>query len=60
MYSKEFIQKTIDVWQPYSKNNLTEEDAREIADNMVNLFEFLVELDKKYGFCEEKIQKINL
>jgi len=45
-YSKEFIQKTIEVWQPYSKDKLTEEDAAEIADNMIGLIEILAELDK--------------
>ncbi|MDP3041824.1 MAG: hypothetical protein Q8N62_03715 [Candidatus Omnitrophota bacterium] len=46
-YSKEFIQKTLDVWQPYSKDELTEEDAREIVDSMVGLVDLLAELDKK-------------
>jgi hypothetical protein len=27
-YSKEFIQKTIDLCQPYSKDKLNEEDGR--------------------------------
>lgn len=57
VYSKEFIQKTIDVWQPYSKDSLIEEDAREIADNMINLFEFLIELEDKYGSCKEEAKK---
>ena len=56
-YSKEFIQKTIDLCQPYSKDKLTEEDAREIADNLINFFELLIELDKKYDLCEEENQK---
>lgn len=46
-YSKEFIQKTIDVWQPYSPDKLTETDAIEIADNMIGLYTFLLELKKK-------------
>jgi len=45
-YSAEFIQKTIGVWQPYSKDKLTSDDAKEIADNMTALFLFLDELDK--------------
>ncbi|MFQ6061239.1 MAG: hypothetical protein ACE5KV_08130 [Thermoplasmata archaeon] len=48
-YSREFLEKTIEVWQRYSSAKLTLEDAREIAENMVDLFSLLVELDKKYG-----------
>ena len=55
-YSKEFIEKTIEVWQPYSPEPLTEEDAREIAGNMAELFCLLDELDQKYGNEEKKLQ----
>jgi hypothetical protein len=57
-YSKEFLEKTIQVWQPLSEKELTEEDAREIVENMTGLFSFLIELDEKYGKEkeEEKIQ----
>jgi len=48
VYSKEFIQKTIQVWQPHSKDKLTEDDAREIAANMADLFILLADLDWKY------------
>ncbi len=48
-YSKEFLQKTIDVFQPYSEEKLTEEDAREIAENVINLYKCLAELEQKYG-----------
>ncbi|HOW59350.1 MAG TPA: hypothetical protein PLO78_06480 [Candidatus Omnitrophota bacterium] len=48
-YSDEFLEKTIKVWQPYSKEPLTMEDAREIATNTANLFELLIKLDKKYN-----------
>ena len=47
-YSKEFIEKTIDVWQPYSEDRLTERDAIEIADNVICLYEFLLKLESKY------------
>ncbi len=46
-YSKEFLEKTINVWQPYSHFPLTLEDAREIADNMLGLFSFVLELEQK-------------
>lgn len=48
-HSEEFLEKTIEVWQPYSDVTLTNEDAKEITKNMVQLFEFLIELDKKYS-----------
>ncbi|OGF63611.1 MAG: hypothetical protein A2Y62_18825 [Candidatus Fischerbacteria bacterium RBG_13_37_8] len=47
-FSKEFIEKTLQIWQPYSSTKLTEEDAREIAENMTELFSLLAELEKKY------------
>lgn len=40
-YSKEFLEKTIKVWRPYSKEPLTLEAARRIAENMVSLAKFL-------------------
>lgn len=54
-YSRKFLKKTIDVWQPYSHTLLSLEDAEEIIDNMTGLFEFLIELDKKYGKEEEDV-----
>lgn len=40
-----FLQETIKVWQPFSKEPLTLEDAREIVSNMVGFFEVLMEWD---------------
>ena len=48
-YSKEFLEKTIRVWQPHSKETLTLQDAREIAENASAMIKLLIELDKKYG-----------
>ncbi len=39
------IKKTIEHWQPYSKEKLTEEDAREIIENTVAFFDLLNGLD---------------
>lgn len=50
-WSKEMIQKTLDVWGPdYAKMGeiLTEEDAREILDNVTGLFDLLYEIDRKH------------
>jgi len=44
-YSKEFLEKTIEVWQLYSKEPLTITDAEEIATNMANLANYLTELE---------------
>ena len=48
-YSKEFLDNTIKVWQPYSEAPLSLEDAREITDNVVALYILLSELEKKYA-----------
>lgn len=41
-YSKEFLNKTIKVWQPFSPTPLSFNDAREITENMTALFNFLL------------------
>ena len=46
-YSKDFLHRTIEVWQPYFPTPLTMRDAREITDNMTALFNFLIRHDKK-------------
>lgn len=47
-YSKNFIKETIEVWQPFSDVPLSPNDAREISENMINLFNFLIKVDNKY------------
>lgn len=47
-YSEQFLQETIKVWQPHSPEPLTLEDAREIANNMAELFIYLNDLNQKY------------
>ena len=44
-YSKEFLVKTIEVWQPYYPTPLSLIDAREITENMTALFNFLINND---------------
>jgi len=48
-FSKEFLEKTIKVWQPYYPSPLSMEDAREIAETMTGLCTLIFELEKKYG-----------
>lgn len=55
-YSKEFLEETIKLWQPYLKEKLTLEDAREMTENAVAYIKLLIELDQKYG-GQEKEQK---
>jgi hypothetical protein len=45
-YSKEFLYKTIEVWQPYSPTPLSLHDAQEITENMTALFNFLIDNDR--------------
>ena len=46
-YSKEFLNKTIEIWQTYSPTLLSLNDAREITENMTALFDFLINNDGK-------------
>lgn len=46
-YSKEFLNKTIEVWQPYSSTPLSLNDAREITENMTALINFLISREKE-------------
>lgn len=51
-YSKEFLEKTIKVWQPYFPAPLSLNDAREITENMTALFDFLITHEKKSNETE--------
>ncbi len=53
-FKKEFLERTIQVWQPCSSDPLCLDDAREIADNMVDLYSFLIELKQKHDQEEKK------
>ena len=56
-YSLEYLQKTIQLFQPHSETPLTLEDAQEIADNVLELFEYTLELkQKREGGCPEPQQ----
>ena len=44
-YSKEFMDYTIQVWQPDSKEPLTYQDAEEITDNVVGFYKLLLKWD---------------
>ena len=46
-YSEKLLKETIRVWQPSYEDELTTQDAIEILDNTISLFELLDELDRK-------------
>lgn len=46
-HSIEFLNKTIEVWQPFSSTTLSLNDAREITQNMTALFNFLITEENK-------------
>ena len=55
--SKERIQETLKAWEPiYAKEgiNLTEEDAREISENLWEFFSILARWDKEDKQRKEK------
>lgn len=43
-YPPEYLRQTIQVWQPHFPNPLTMDDAREIADTVLNLYDYLLEI----------------
>jgi hypothetical protein len=46
MPDQDFNQLTRDFWQPRTSRHLTEEDAREMAENMSGFFRLLAEWDR--------------
>ena len=46
-FSLEFLQKTIQIWQPYSDVPLSSNDAIEITENITALFNLLITEEKK-------------
>jgi len=52
-YSKEFLDETIKVWQPYCPTPLSLNDARDITENMTALFNFLIDNDEKLEGIEK-------
>ena len=56
-YSKKFLKKTIQIWQPYSPTPLSFNDAREITGNMTALFNFLLTESKNIKSKEGKNAK---
>jgi hypothetical protein len=58
---KEFVKdsilkKTVEVWQPLTKEKLTEEDAREIIDNITGFFSVLKKWDDEERRKKEDVR----
>lgn len=57
--SKEFLEKTVKIWQPHSPVSLSSKSAREIVDNMTGLFSLLLKWEQKDGGEERSLFKPN-
>jgi len=49
MTKQELAEHTISVWQPRHRRRLTNEDAREIAENLTGFFTILAEWSHREG-----------
>ena len=58
-YSKEFLEKKLKIWQPYSPVSLSLKNAGEIVNNMTGLFSLLLKWEQKDGGEERKLSKPN-
>jgi len=47
MWDEAFLKRTIEEWQPCSKEPLTLQDAQEIAENMAGLLQLLGRIDRR-------------
>ena len=47
MWDESFLKRTIEEWQPCSKEPLTLQDAQEIAENMAGLLQLLGRIDRR-------------
>jgi hypothetical protein len=54
MADQDFNQRTLDLWQPRTPLELTEEDAREMAENVSGFFRLLAEFDRQARREEEQ------
>jgi len=44
---RQFLEQTKEIWQPYADHALTDEDARQIAENIIGFFRILQEWEVK-------------
>lgn len=60
MNKKEFVKYTIDVWQPYYKDALTEQDAVDIANNMSDFMNLLIRWDNEAQKAKNNLAKLSV
>lgn len=59
MNKKEFVKYTIDVWQPYYEDALTEQDAVDIANNMSDFMNLLIRWDNEAQEAKNNLAKLS-
>ena len=47
MWDEAFLKRTIDEWQPCTKEPLTLQDAQEIAENVAGLLQVLMKIERR-------------
>jgi len=60
MNKQEFVKYTLDVWQPYYENALTNQDVAEITNNMVNFMDLLINWDKEAREAKNNLAKLSI
>jgi hypothetical protein len=54
---EQFIDQTVEIWQPRTSKVISHEDARQITENVTGFFEILVEWDKAEQHTPREIAK---
>lgn len=60
MNKQEFVKYTKDVWQPYYKKPLSDFDAGEITNNMVDFMNLLIRWDKEDREAKNNLARLSV
>ena len=60
MNKQEFVKYTKDVWQPYYEKTLSDFDAVEITNNMVDFMNLLIRWDKEDREAKNNLARLTL
>lgn len=60
MNKPEFVKYTKDVWQPYYEKTLSDFDAGEITNNMVDFMNLLVRWDKEDQEAKNNLARLSV
>lgn len=60
MNKEEFVKYTKDVWQPYYEKPLSDFDAGEITNNMVDFMNLLIRWDKEDREAKNNLAKLSV